>query len=244
MKKIIKTELQRLISKRGIASRKDAFQMILQGKVLVNGVICLDPTKGFDPRVVILISGQKIDILKKHYLILNKPKGLIVSRADDQGRPTVYDCLKTWEGPLLQAVGRLDLASEGLLLFTNDHQWSNNLMDPKTHVKKIYHVQVTPIPSLASLEKLSSGIMLDDKMTLPAQFQLIRSGGKTAWLRVELNEGKNRQIRKMLESEKLEVIRLIRIQIGNLLLGKLPKGKWRELSEDEISLPCSMLHLC
>jgi 23S rRNA pseudouridine2605 synthase len=230
----MKTELQRLISKRGIASRKEATQMILDGKVLVNGQICLEPTKGFDPRVVIEISGQKIIQTKKSYLVLNKPKGLVVTRSDEKGRPTVYDCLKNWKGPLLQAVGRLDLASEGLLLFTNDHQWSNLLMDPKTHVKKIYHVQVSPIPTLECLEKLSSGIMIEDKKTLPAKFELIRSGEKNSWISVELHEGRNRQIRKMFESEKIEVLRLIRVQIGKLELGELPKGEWRELSENEI----------
>ncbi|MDD4973826.1 MAG: pseudouridine synthase [Bacteriovorax sp.] len=230
----MKTELQRLISKRGIASRKEAYQMILDGKVFVNGQICLEPTKGFDPRVVIEISGQKIIQTKKSYLVLNKPKGLVVTRSDEKGRPTVYDCLKNWKGPLLQAVGRLDLASEGLLLFTNDHQWSNLLMDPKTHVKKIYHVQVSPIPSLECLEKLSNGIIIEDKKTLPAKFELIRSGEKNSWISVELHEGRNRQIRKMFESEKIEVLRLIRVQIGKLELGELPKGEWRELSETEI----------
>ena len=230
----MKTELQRLISKRGIASRKEATQMILDGKVLVNGQICLEPTKGFDPRVVIEISGQKIIQTKKSYLVLNKPKGLVVTRSDEKGRPTVYDCLKNWKGPLLQAVGRLDLASEGLLLFTNDHQWSNLLMDPKTHVKKIYHVQVSPIPTLECLEKLSSGIIIEDKKTLPAKFELIRSGEKNSWISVELHEGRNRQIRKMFESEKIDVLRLIRVQIGKLELGELPKGEWRELSENEI----------
>ncbi|MBC7537649.1 MAG: rRNA pseudouridine synthase [Bacteriovorax sp.] len=230
----MRTELQRLISKRGIASRKEATQLILDGKVMVNGQICLEPTKGFDPRVVIEISGQKIIHTKKSYLVLNKPKGLVVTRSDEKGRPTVYECLKNWEGPLLQAVGRLDLASEGLLLFTNDHQWSNLLMDPKTHVKKIYHVQVSPTPSPECLDKLSNGIFIEDKKTLPAQFQLIRSGEKNSWISVELHEGRNRQIRKMLESENIDVLRLIRVQIGKLELGELPKGEWRELNESDI----------
>jgi 23S rRNA pseudouridine2605 synthase len=233
---MVKTELQRLISKRGIASRKVATQLILDGKVLVNGQLCLDPTKGFDPRVVIEISGQKIIHSKKHYLILNKPKGLVVSRSDEKGRPTVYDCLKNWDGPLLQAVGRLDLSSEGLLLFTNDHQWSNLLMAPESHVKKIYHVQVSPPPSLECLIKLSSGVIIEGKKTLPANFQLIRSGEKNSWISVELHEGRNRQIRKMFESEQIVVSRLIRVQIGNLEMGDLEKGQWRELIDSEIQL--------
>lgn len=230
----MKTELQRLISKRGMASRKEATRMILEGEVLVNGQLCLEPRKGFDPRVKIEIKGQSITQAKKYYIALNKPKGLVVSRSDELGRPCVYDCLKNWTGPLVQAVGRLDLASEGLLLFTNDHQWANLLMDPKTHVKKIYHVQVTPIPSQDCLDRLSAGVVIEDKKTLPAQFELIRSGDKNSWISVILHEGRNRQIRKMFESEKINVLRLVRVQIGNLELGDLPKGQWRELNGDEI----------
>jgi 23S rRNA pseudouridine2605 synthase len=166
--------------------------------------------------------------------MLHKPKGLIVTRSDEKNRPTVYDCLKNWNGPLLQAVGRLDLASEGLLLFTNDHQWSNKLMDPKTHIKKIYHVQISSQPSEETLNKLSGGIILEGKKTLPAKFEFLRSGEKNSWISVTLHEGRNRQIRKMLAMEGIEVLRLLRIQIGNLELGDLPKGEWRELSNLEL----------
>jgi 23S rRNA pseudouridine2605 synthase len=232
MKKIIKTELQRLISKKGIASRKEATQMILEGLVKVNGQICLMPTKGFDPRVLIEISGQKAISAAKFYLALHKPQGLVVTRSDEKGRPTVYDCLIDWQGPLLQAVGRLDLASEGLLLFTNDHLWAEKLTNPTTHLKKIYHVQVTPIPDKNTLDKLSNGIMLEEQKTLPAKFEIIRTGDKNAWLGIELIEGRNRQIRKMLESVGIDVLRLIRVQIGKLELGELPKGKWYEINKD------------
>jgi 23S rRNA pseudouridine2605 synthase len=229
----MKTELQRLISKRGMASRKEATKMILNGLVKVNGQICLEPTRGFDPRVIIEIAGQKIISNKHFYLALHKPKGLVVTRCDEKGRPTIYECLQNWTGPLLQAVGRLDLASEGLLLFTNDHQWANKLTDPITHLKKIYHVQVSPIPSQTCLNKLSKGIIIEEQKTLPAKFNLIRSGEKNAWISVEIYEGRNRQIRKMLESENIEVLRLIRVQIGKLELGDLIKGQWREISKTD-----------
>jgi 23S rRNA pseudouridine2605 synthase len=229
-----KIELERLLSKRSIASRKAAAIMILKGLVKVNGRVCKTPLEFVDSRCNIEVEGQNILPAPKHYLMLNKPKGLIVTRTDEMGRPTVYDCLKNWKGSLLQAVGRLDLASEGLLLFTNDHQWSNKLMDPKTHIKKIYHVQVSPIPSEDILKKLSAGIILEEKKTLPAQFEIIRCGEKNCWIKVELHEGRNRQIRKMLESEKIEIIRLIRVQIGNLELADLPKGQWRELKTSEV----------
>jgi 23S rRNA pseudouridine2605 synthase len=230
VKKVVKTELQRIISKRGLASRTGASKLILEGLVSVNGNVCLDPSRGFDPRSIIEIKGQEVLSTKRHYLILNKPKGFVVTSSDEKNRPTVYECLKNWNGPLVQAVGRLDLASEGLLLFTNDHHWANRLTDPKTHLKKTYHVQVSTIPCLDCLKKLSSGIMLDGLKTLPANFTILRTGDINSWIQVELHEGRNRQIRKMLQSENIEVLRLIRVQIGQLELGDLPKGQWKELS--------------
>jgi 23S rRNA pseudouridine2605 synthase len=229
-----KIELERLISKRGLLSRKEAALAILKGSVEVNGQICKIPLTYVDHRSVIEIAGQKVVEQKKHYLILNKPSGLVTTRSDEKNRPTVYECLKNWTGPLVQAVGRLDQASEGLLLFTNNHVWADKLMDPKTHVMKIYHVQTNPIPSEETLERLSNGIMLEGKKTLPANFKLIRSGEKNGWIEVHLNEGRNRQIRKMLETEHINVLRLVRIQLGEIKLNNLAKGEWRELTEDEL----------
>ena len=231
-----KLELERIISKRGLLSRKEAAIAILEGQVIVNGLVCKVPLAYFDHRCTIEIKGQKAVEQKKHYLVLNKPRGLIVSRADEKNRATVYECLSSYKGPLVQAVGRLDQASEGLLLFTNDHVWANKLMDPKTHITKTYHVQASPVPDEAILTKLSAGIMLEGKKTLPASFQLIRSGEKNGWIEVQLKEGRNRQIRKMLESESIEVLRLIRVQLGDITLGDLQKGEWRELSESEIKI--------
>jgi 23S rRNA pseudouridine2605 synthase len=231
-----KIELERLISKRGILSRKEAALAVLKGLVKVNGLVCKLPLTYVDTRCNIEINEVKAIDQKKHYLVLNKPRGLIVTRSDEKNRATVYECLKDWSGPLLQAVGRLDQASEGLLLFTNDHVWADKLMDPKTHVSKIYHVQASPVPSEIVLEKLSKGIMLEGKKTLPATFSLIRSGEKTGWIEVQLHEGRNRQIRNMLATENIEVLRLIRIQIANFSLGELSKGEWRELSAEELKL--------
>ena len=229
-----KVELERLISKRGLLSRKEAALAILKGLVKVNGQLCKIPLSYVDHRSKIEIDGLQAVEQKKHYLLLNKPKGLVTTRSDEKNRPTVYECLKNWTGPMVQAVGRLDQASEGLLLFTNDHVWADKLMDPKTHVAKIYHVQVSPAPSEETLDKLSKGILLEGKKTLPAKFELIRAGEKNGWLEVCLNEGRNRQIRKMLESEKIEVLRLIRVQVGDIQLGDLAKGEWREFTEEEL----------
>lgn len=229
-----KIELERLISKRGLLSRKEAALTILKGLVKVNGKICKIPLSFVDHRSEIEIEGQKVVEQKKHYLILNKPRGFVTTRSDELKRPTVYECLKNWTSPLVQAVGRLDQASEGLLLFTNDHIWANQLMDPKTHVTKVYHVQTSPVMTEEVLEKLSNGIVLDGKKTLPAKFELIRAGEKNGWIEVHLQEGRNRQIRKMLETESIQVLRLVRIQIGNIQLKDLVKGHWRELSEEEL----------
>ena len=231
-----KLELERIISKRGLLSRKEAALAVLNGLVWVNGRICKVPLAYFDTRCAIEIKGEKAIEQKKKYIILNKPKGLIVSRSDERNRPTVYECLKDWNGPLIQAVGRLDQASEGLLLFTNDHVWADKLMNPKTHVIKVYHVQTTPVPSDEVLLKLSQGIILEGKMTMSASFKLIRSGEKNGWIEVILKEGRNRQIRKMFMGEAIEVIRLIRVQIGTILLGDLAKGEWRVLNEKEIKV--------
>ena len=231
-----KLELERIISKRGLLSRKEAAIAILEGLVWVNGRICKIPLTYFDSRCTIEIKGERVVEQKKHYLILNKPKGLIVSRSDEKNRPTVYECLKDWTGPLIQAVGRLDQASEGLLLFTNDHVWADKLMNPKTHVIKIYHVQATPVPTDEILLKLSQGIILEGKMTMSAKFKLIRFGDKNGWIEVSLKEGRNRQIRKMLKTEDIEVMRLIRVQLGTILLGDLKKGEWRVLTEKEIKV--------
>lgn len=229
-----KIELERLISKRGLLSRKEAALAILKGSVKVNGQICKIPLTYVDHRSNLEIQGCEGIEQKKHYLILNKPKGLITTRADEKGRATVYECLKNWAGPLVQAVGRLDQASEGLLLFTNDHVWAEKLMNPITHVTKIYHVQTNSIPSEEILQKLSNGIALEGKKTLPAKFELIRAGEKNGWIEVHLVEGRNRQIRKMLATEKIEVMRLIRVKFGKIELGDLKKGEWREFTEEEL----------
>ena len=229
-----KIELERLISKRGLLSRKQAAIAILNGQVKVNGLVCKIPLTFVDHRSVVDIDGEKIVSQTKTYLMLNKPASVVTTRSDEKNRPTVFECLKSWTGPLVQAVGRLDFASEGLLLFTNDHAWAESLMNPKTHVKKIYHVKLNQIPSDEILLQLSKGIILEGKKTLPARFELISAGVRSGWAEVELNEGRNRQIRKMFTSVNIEVLRLIRIQIGDLQLGDLNKGEFRELTSDEV----------
>lgn len=230
------SELNRILSKRGICSRSEAVKMIRAGQVKVNGKICTDPERFFDREIPIEVMGQSAQSQQRHYLILNKPRGLVVTRSDEKGRSTIYECLANWNGPPLQAVGRLDQASEGMLLLSNDHLFANRLMDPESHVSKIYHVQIHPVPSQEILDELARGIEIDGATTRPAEFKLIRSGKVNAWIEVTLREGRNRQIRKMLQSKGIETLRLIRVQMGHLPLGDLAKGSWRELSAPELQL--------
>jgi 23S rRNA pseudouridine2605 synthase len=231
-----RTELQRLLSKLGHCSRKEAKQLILDGKVSVNGKVCRDPLSFQFLDAKIQINGILSTAETKHVIVLNKPRGLVVTRSDEKGRPTVYDLLKDWQGPLLMPVGRLDQASEGLLLFTNDHQWAQSLMDPNAHVQKTYHVQFKGHLSPEQYQLLCDGIEIEGQYTLPADYREIRTGRVNSWLEAKICEGRNRQIRKSLEYFGVETLRLIRIGLGGFELGDLPKGHWKELRPDEIAL--------
>jgi 23S rRNA pseudouridine2605 synthase len=166
--------------------------------------------------------------------MLNKPRGLVTTRDDPEGRPTVYDCLRDIDARHLAPVGRLDKASEGLLLFTNDTVLAQALLDPVTHVGKIYHVQVNRIMDQALLNRMESGIVDDGELLTAISARLLRSGDRNGWIEVELKEGRNRQIRRMLEALDIECLRLVRVAFGNVMLGDLPKGAVRALTEAEI----------
>lgn len=230
-----KHELKRILSKRGYCSRKEAESLILSAQVKANGSLCLDPLKFFDADVPIhILNTTYLKPAQIQYFAYHKPRGVVVSRKDEKNRTTLFDLLPSLDASI-QAVGRLDMASEGLILLTNDHQWANQLMNPESHVAKVYRVQVHPIPSMEQLEKLSRGIQIEDELTKPAVFKIHQSGQKNAWLEVTLSEGKNRQIRKMLAYFQIEVLRLIRIQIGLLKLGELKKGELREIEACQVS---------
>ena len=164
--------------------------------------------------------------------MLNKPKGLVTTANDEQGRETVYSKLPAglpWMGP----VGRLDKASEGLLLFTNDSEWAARITAPESHLDKTYQVQIAATADESLLQKLTNGVHSDGDFLAAKAAQLLRCGDKNSWVEVVLNEGKNRQIRRMLEACSVEVLRLIRVAIGPLHLGSLGKGEARELTDLE-----------
>jgi len=229
-----KVGLARALSKLGFCSRSQAFQLIGDGKVRLNGTIVRNPESpvrlGTDR---IQVEDKPLAAAEKTYLVLNKPRGIVTTAADEKGRDTVYSLLPAdfrWIAP----VGRLDKASEGLLLLTNDSEWAARITDPASHLDKTYHVQINVVAGPRLLEALQRGIEIPKGDLLKAKrASLLRSGEKHSWLEIVLDEGKNRQIRRMLDALGVEVLRLIRVSIGPLRLGELPKGGHRPLRPDE-----------
>jgi 23S rRNA pseudouridine2605 synthase len=200
----------------------------------VNGALRRDPETPFRlGKDRLEIDGQLIAASKKIYLALNKPRGMVTTASDEKGRDTVYSLLSA-DLPWVAPVGRLDKASEGLLLLTNDSEWAARVTAPETHLDKTYHVQIGKLADRTLLEALKNGIRTKERDTLRVKAaSLLRQGERHCWLEIILDEGKNRHIRRMLETLGIEVLRLIRIAIGPLALGDLPKAAVRQLAADE-----------
>jgi 23S rRNA pseudouridine2605 synthase len=227
--------LARVLSKLGICSRTEAAGWIAAGRVAVEGRVTKDAefpvVRGWQR---ITIDGVEVTAGERVHLMLNKPRGLVTSARDEQDRETVYRCFEGAGLPWIAPVGRLDKASEGLLLFSNDPEWASCITDPETGPHKTYHVQVDRIPGPSSLSRLLAGVSVDGEPLRAHSVELLRQGTKNAWLEIVLDEGRNRQIRRLLAAVDLGVLRLIRVSIGGLVLGELPKGQWRRLSAEEI----------
>lgn len=229
----MKERIQKILSQRGIASRRQAEQMIVDGRVLCNGKTCtLGQTA--DPDVdMICVDGAVLPSSgKKVYIMLHKPKGYVTTLSDEKGRKTaamlVADC-----GQRVYPVGRLDMDSEGLLIFTNDGEFANHMMHPKHEVKKIYQVHVKGF-SEYKFNLLKEPIVLDGYRISPPDIFLVSEMEDSAVLLITIHEGRNRQVRRMCARAGMPVKRLIRIREGTLSLDNLPPGKWRYLSESEI----------
>ncbi|MCM2355371.1 MAG: rRNA pseudouridine synthase [Arenimonas sp.] len=226
----------RVLSKQGLCSRTEAARWVAAGRVAVNGRVVLDPEfpvrQGQDR---LALDGRPLEAAAPVYIALNKPRGLVTTASDEKGRDTVYRCLDGSGLPWLAPVGRLDQASEGLLLMCNDPAWAAAITDPATGPDKTYHVQVDAVPDAALLARLLDGISEDGEHLSAKSATLLRSGGRTAWLEIVLDEGRNRQIRRLLAAHGLGVMRLVRVAIGPLALGELPKGAWRRLTDAELS---------
>lgn len=208
--------------------------MICAGRVTLNGRTRRDPeTPVHLNEDRILIDGRPVDAQARVYLMLNKPRGVVTTASDEKGRETVYAYVG--EGlPWVAPVGRLDKASEGLLLLSNDSEWSARILAPAKHLDKTYHVQVGTVADTALLDSMRKGIQTDDGDFLRAKSaRILRGGQRNTWLEVVLDEGKNRHIRRLLGQLGVEVLRLVRVAIGPLALGDLPKGSLRPLTAAE-----------
>lgn len=202
----------------------------------LNGSVQRDPEKPV--RIDsdrILVDGRQAEREKKIYLMMNKPRGVVTTASDEQGRDTVYSVLAGGDTalPWVAPVGRLDKASEGLLLLTNDSEWGARVAAPETHLEKTYHVQTATIESDSVTSAMMRGVRIDGQILTAKQVRLLRAGEKNCWLEIVLHEGKNRQIRRMLAGLGVEVLRLLRVSIGPLQLGTLAKGTYRLLSAEE-----------
>lgn len=234
-----RTMLERALSKLGYASRRQAEQWIRAGRVRVGGRVVRDP-KCFvelDPEQIVVEAQTRPEPV---YWMLNKPRGLVTTAADERDRPTVYRCLPPT--PWVAPAGRLDQASEGLLLLSNDPRWTAAITDPTSHLDKIYHVQIDRPPSAALLEQLRLGRRVDGEWLAVKQAAVLRSHTRTAWLELTLDQGRYRHLRRLLGALELEVLRLVRVAIGPLTLGGLAKGAWRALEQAELEAIDAALH--
>lgn len=227
--------LARALSKLGLCSRTEAARWIAAGRVRVDGQVVREPEFPTIPgRSRIEVDGLAEAAAARRYLMLNKPRGLVTSTADERGRDTIYRCFEGAALPWLAPVGRLDKASEGLLLMSNDPTWAAAITDPATGPEKTYHVQVDAIPDAAVLPALERGMQVDGEWLRAASARLLRTGTRNAWLEITLDEGRNRQIRRLLDAFGLATLRLVRVAIGELAMGALAKGAWRELTPEEV----------
>lgn len=228
--------LARVLSKLGVCSRNQAEKAVRDGRVSVDGRTVRDPERATNPdHQRICLDGNPISAVERVYIVLNKPRGIVVSAADERGRETVYELLADSGLPWLGPVGRLDKASEGLLLLSNDSKWAEMLTDPRYHVDKTYHVQIDAIPDQTQVDRLIQGVSDKGERLAAKRVSLLRVGEKNAWLEITLDEGRNRHIRRLLAAEGIGVLRLIRVALGSLSLGKLAKGQWRHLTAAEVT---------
>ena len=226
----------RVISKLGLGSRTQAAEWVRQGRVRVNGLVVSDPEypvrQGLD---AVSVDGAQTAAAERIIIMLNKPRGLVTTVSDEQGRDTVYRCLEGSGLPWLAPAGRLDKASEGLLLFSNDPVWNATITDPARGLRKTYHVQINRLPHPELLTGLVQGVTVDEEFLRATRAETLRAGDKHAWLLIELDEGRNRQIRRLLSAFEIQVLRLIRVAIGGLQLEDLPKGQWRRLNAADLT---------
>jgi pseudouridine synthase len=227
--------LERVLSKAGIGSRVDARRWIHERRVSVNGRIVENPDHWVDmARDRVRFDGKPLAARERIYLLLYKPAGYLTTYRDPERRPTVYDLIAD-VGTFLSPVGRLDLDTSGLLLMTNDTRFAEHVTNPDSHVAKTYLVKASVRLSDEQLQSLRDGIELADGPTRPAAVTRIRDSAKYTHFEITLTEGRNRQVRRMVEALGARVLKLVRVRIGPIGIGTLPIGKWRQLSRAELA---------
>lgn len=256
---IVRHGLARVLSKAGYCSRTEAARLVLLGRVTLNGRVCRNAEQPASLEAdEVAVDGERIEPARRVYILLNKPRGLVTTSADEHGRETVFSCLTTERAAdsadgapelfhrkkttktefrlpgHLSAVGRLDQASEGLLLFTNDNGWAELLTSPQHHLDKVYHVQINAVADEALCQRLETGSASEGELLRAKKATVLRQGGANSWLEITLDEGRNRHIRRLFAVCGLEVLRLIRVSVGVLKLGPLGKGQWRHLTPREV----------
>ena len=226
--------LERVISKAGLGSRTEARRWIAAGRVRVNGTLVQTPDYWVDfARDKVTFDGKPVHAGQKLYLLLYKPKRYLTTYRDPQGRPTVYDLMSDL-GAWVFPVGRLDLDSSGLLILTNDTQFAERLSNPEHKVPKTYQVKASTLLTDEQLDRLRRGVTLADGPTRPAIVQRLRDSAKYTVLEITITEGRNRQVRRMLEAVGSKVLKLVRTAIGPVRIGDLPIGSHRPLTVEEI----------
>jgi len=229
-----RTGLARALSKLGHCSRSEAQRLITEGRVRLHGSITRNPEAPVRVETdSIEVDGEKIVRARKIYLMLNKPRGIVTTAGDEKGRATIYRFFKKYDN-WLAPVGRLDKASEGLLLLTNDSAWAAGITAPESHLEKTYHVQIGSLAGDRLLAQLTAGVRESGDLLKARRASRLRQGRKNCWIEVVLDEGKNRHIRRMFSALGIEVLRLVRVAIGELRLGELSKGEVRELAPEEV----------
>ena len=229
----IKT-LERIISKAGLGSRTDARTWIAGGRIRVNGKIARNPDQWVDlEQARVTVDGKPLRAAAKTYILLYKPKGYLTTWRDPEGRPTVYDLIRD-AGTWLSPVGRLDLDTSGLLLMTNDNQFAERITNPDHKISKTYQVKASTLLSDEQLGRLARGVELQDGLTRPADVRRLRDSARYTFIEISISEGRNRQVRRMIEALDSKVLKLVRTAIGPIRIGSLPIGHWRFLTEAEL----------
>jgi 23S rRNA pseudouridine2605 synthase len=233
-KRPLKT-LERVLSKAGVGSRTEARGWIAAGRVTVNGKVARDPDQWIDmERDRVRFDDRPLEVRQRLYVLLYKPTGYLTTYKDRDGRPTVYDLVAD-VGTFLSPVGRLDLDTSGLLLMTNDNQLAERVTNPESHVPKTYLVKASAVLSDEQLQQLRDGVELSDGPTRPAAVRRVRDSARYTHFEITLTEGRNRQVRRMVEALGARVLQLVRVRIGSIAIGTLPIGRWRLLTPAEVA---------